>query len=108
MTSDQFQRTLLDELQGMSHIVVNRQVVEQTYTAEDRSAQEQFTEACQTNKLTVSIHTGTGNYLVAWQRPVACYYCGSHAHQDNPCPVRQEDAERYASTGQVLYPKLTQ
>ena len=34
-----------------------------------------------------------------------CYYCGSHAHQDNPCPVRSQDAERFAKAGQAIYPR---
>ena len=38
---------------------------------------------------------------------ITCYYCGSEAHDDTPCPHRKEDAERFAKAGQAIYPKLT-
>ena len=68
MSPERFQRHLIDRLQGMQHIVVNRQAVEQAYPVSDRSLQEQFVEDCQKTGLHVSTHNGTGNYLVAWQQ----------------------------------------
>lgn len=32
-----------------------------------------------------------------------CYYC-SGPHEDDPCPVRVADAERYRRQGEAMYP----
>ena len=133
MTPQYFQRVLLEQLQGKFHTVVDRDVVGRIYPTDPRpsseamllalddalthnrplppvgkSSLEYFTEACQKDNLEVSVHEPSGHYVVAHKRPWHfCYYCGSEAHDDTPCPHRKEDAERFARAGQALYPKLT-
>lgn len=37
----------------------------------------------------------------------SCYYCGSLCHDDDPCPNRTADAERFETSGKALYPNTT-
>ncbi len=34
---------------------------------------------------------------------MTCYYC-SENHEDDPCPKRKEDAERFRLSGLEMYP----